>query len=367
MPEGNSTSTTGPLGHRYFFNRCQWVTLSIFLKFTLWGGWSVKKCPADIFSERVSWRDGVEQHSLTEDYENLWKFTGHELDKETGMYYAGARYYNPKWSIWLSVDPLAREFPGWSPYNYTLQNPVRYVDPDGRAPIDPRIINFIQTAVNNLPKNYAQREYNSLVNRIFGFSERTNNVGLSSSLNDNRYTRGRNAVSDNYFSGRGSFNFFGTSKELNYEMGIRNSTSLYKISSYSFKGNEKGPHLYGGGPLADHKSGFFLEFNIDDSSSRLPVALLQFDSYEQMKEIMIIMTNEYNKELDALLAKDPLVREFKDLVDFQENVLRPLYRELINCDIDPNSDNTYNTLLKDYNTRRREFDTKKEKMRRYYE
>src|SRR5690606_29788631 len=91
-----------------------------------------KKCPADIFSERASWRDGVEQHSLTEDYENLWKFTGHELDKETGMYYAGARYYNPKWSIWLSVDPLAEQAPNWTPYRYGFNNPIRFMDPDGR-------------------------------------------------------------------------------------------------------------------------------------------------------------------------------------------------------------------------------------------
>ncbi|MAN26629.1 MAG: hypothetical protein CMH15_07590 [Mesonia sp.] len=43
----------------------------------------------------------------------------------------GARYYDPKWSVWLSVDPMAEEYPGWSPYNYTLQNPVKFVDPTG--------------------------------------------------------------------------------------------------------------------------------------------------------------------------------------------------------------------------------------------
>jgi RHS repeat-associated protein len=48
----------------------------------------------------------AEQHSQTADYENRFKFTGHELGKETGLYYAGARYYDPKISIWLSVDPL---------------------------------------------------------------------------------------------------------------------------------------------------------------------------------------------------------------------------------------------------------------------
>ncbi|UPQ78290.1 RHS repeat-associated core domain-containing protein [Flavobacterium azooxidireducens] len=77
----------------------------------------------------------AEQHSQTSDYENRWKFTGHELDRETGLYYAGARYYDPKISIWLSVDPLAEKFPSWNPYNYVMQNPVSLIDPNGLYPI----------------------------------------------------------------------------------------------------------------------------------------------------------------------------------------------------------------------------------------
>ncbi len=74
----------------------------------------------------------AEQHSYSGDYTNRYKFNGKELDEETGFYYYGARYYNPKFSIWLTTDPLAEKFPNASPYAYCLNNPVNMVDPDGR-------------------------------------------------------------------------------------------------------------------------------------------------------------------------------------------------------------------------------------------
>lgn len=75
----------------------------------------------------------AEQTSISY-YQTEFKFNGKELDNETGMYYYGARYYDPSLSIWMSVDPLAEQFPNFSPYNYTMNNPINMVDPDGRAP-----------------------------------------------------------------------------------------------------------------------------------------------------------------------------------------------------------------------------------------
>ncbi|WP_437631897.1 SpvB/TcaC N-terminal domain-containing protein [Sorangium sp. So ce854] len=71
-------------------------------------------------------------------------FTGKELDQATGLYYFGARYYDPRMSVWLSPDPILAEYMRGGPaggvfnpgnlglYSYTLNNPVNLVDPDGR-------------------------------------------------------------------------------------------------------------------------------------------------------------------------------------------------------------------------------------------
>jgi RHS repeat-associated protein len=61
-------------------------------------------------------------------------FTGKERDSESGLDYFGARYYMSAIGRWTSVDPLAEEFPEWSPYSYAFDNPVRFVDPNGADP-----------------------------------------------------------------------------------------------------------------------------------------------------------------------------------------------------------------------------------------
>src|SRR5690554_895621 len=52
----------------------------------------------------------VEEHLNS--HNSPFKFNAKEYDAETGNYYYGARYYDPKWSMWLSVDPLVEAYPG---------------------------------------------------------------------------------------------------------------------------------------------------------------------------------------------------------------------------------------------------------------
>ena len=87
-----------------------------------------------------------------------YKFTAKKLDEETGLYYYGARYLDPKYSMWISTDPALGEYIPKAPideeakkynqnlpgmggvfnhinsnlYHYAGNSPVKYTDPDGR-------------------------------------------------------------------------------------------------------------------------------------------------------------------------------------------------------------------------------------------
>lgn len=65
-------------------------------------------------------------------------YTGHVQDSSSGLVYMQARYYDPVVGRFLSIDPEGPQdgVPGsFNRYAYALNNPYRYVDPDGRNPL----------------------------------------------------------------------------------------------------------------------------------------------------------------------------------------------------------------------------------------
>ncbi|WP_029409284.1 RHS repeat domain-containing protein, partial [Treponema pedis] len=120
----------------------------------------------------TDWKGRQYEHIEYTPYGELWieevaagldklpfRFTGKELDEETGLYYYGARYLDPKYSRWLSGEPALNDYIPKAPiddeakklnenlpgmvgvfdvvnlhvYHYAGNNPVKYTDPDGRA------------------------------------------------------------------------------------------------------------------------------------------------------------------------------------------------------------------------------------------
>lgn len=58
-------------------------------------------------------------------------FTGREWDKETGLYYYRARYYDPMEGRFISKDPLSFAGGDVNLYGYVQNNPINWIDPWG--------------------------------------------------------------------------------------------------------------------------------------------------------------------------------------------------------------------------------------------
>jgi RHS repeat-associated protein len=66
------------------------------------------------------------------------RFTGKERDTETALDYFGARYYGARIGRFTTIDPLITQTENtldpqrWNRFSYGRNNPLRYIDPDGR-------------------------------------------------------------------------------------------------------------------------------------------------------------------------------------------------------------------------------------------
>lgn len=79
-------------------------------------------------------------------------FTGQEFDKETGIYYYSARYYNPTLMRFTQADPVIQNFydpQNLNSYSYTLNNPVKYTDTTGNiVQIPSAVLMYISALVS---------------------------------------------------------------------------------------------------------------------------------------------------------------------------------------------------------------------------
>ena len=98
-----------------------------------------------------------------------YKYNGKEFDTKKGLnwYDYGARYYDAALGRFTTVDPSSENYYAFNPYSYCVNNPIKYIDPDGKDFIIwYKDSNGKQAYFSFNGKNAAMAPNNSFVNAV---------------------------------------------------------------------------------------------------------------------------------------------------------------------------------------------------------
>ena len=137
----------------------------------------------DVFGQEVGAQAGTQPE----------RFAGKERDGETGWDYFGARYYGSRVGRFTTVDPVIDQKAAlanpqlWNRYAYGRNNPMRYVDPDGRLTFeaDPKSRNAVSAGDIQHAKDAQKALRETLTPEVKAYFQNQFGQNLESLLADN--------------------------------------------------------------------------------------------------------------------------------------------------------------------------------------
>ena len=139
------------------------------------------------------------------------------------------RLWDGRIGRWLNVDPLAEKMPSWSPYSFCFNNPIKFVDPDGREPFDwfknasGRVVWFDSTA-----KNLTDTGGGKWSNVGANLNEVKQNLNVPSGVDSSKWTTLTGFLSSGKDSEKRAFGIvnpivFNNSAQVTYDLNVKNT------------------------------------------------------------------------------------------------------------------------------------------------
>lgn len=127
-----------------------------------------------------------------------YRFSGKELDRMCGLdwYFYGARWYDAAIGRWNTKDPLEEKYPWISPYAFCNNNPVKYIDPDGRLIVGARKSDAIK-AVADLKHIFSDEKFKNfrvLIKNDGRTISKISNEAIALALNGINLTEDQNVL-----------------------------------------------------------------------------------------------------------------------------------------------------------------------------
>ena len=162
--------------------------------------------------------------TITEHNVQPYKYNGKEFQTALGLnqYDYGARFYDPAIGRFMTVDPLAEKYYWISPYAYCLNNPIKYIDPDGR---DVWELDESGNIINRI-EDKTQDAFFMVAKDADGNYQRTYTTDADGNKN-------YNSISFDY----------GTVKSVKEETVIRDGKEI-KMTAFNIKGDDSATQLF---------------------------------------------------------------------------------------------------------------------------